>query len=326
MQAQQAQALIMSAVSADLEALDNEIRQQLGTQIPLVEQVAQYIIASGGKRMRPIMALLAAQALGQQGLPFQRLAVVVEFIHTATLLHDDVVDQSAQRRGRQTANLRWGNAPAILVGDFLYSRAFQIMVGLCSMPVMDVFAQATNRIAEGEVWQLMYVGDLDLSQETYLEIVQAKTAELFSAAIQGAAALAGESAEQLGRWRDYGIAMGIAFQIMDDVLDYQGEAANLGKNVGDDLAEGKMTLPMILLRQLGSESEQQLLAQAITERDISKMPELIAAVQRSGALAQTKSLAMDYVARAKAAIADVPQSAAKQALLALADLAVLRES
>lgn len=326
MQAKQAQALITAAVQDDLLALNNEIVAQLGTQIPLVEQVAQYIVDSGGKRMRPVMSLLAAQALGGGGQMFHRLGVVVEFIHTATLLHDDVVDQSEKRRGRQTANLRWGNAPAILVGDFLYSRAFQIMVALGSMKVMDIFAQATNRIAEGEVWQLMHIGDLDISQETYLSIVQAKTAELFSAAIEASAALAGEAGEQLGRWHDYGIAMGIAFQIMDDVLDYQGDAANLGKNVGDDLAEGKMTLPMILLRQLGSEPEQQLLSQAISERDISKMPELIAAVQRSGALVQTKSLAMEYVTKAKQAIAGLPESTAKQALLALADLAVLRDS
>lgn len=326
MQAKQVQAQIMAAVAGDLQALDQEIVAQLGTQVPLVELIAQYIVQSGGKRMRPVMALLAGQALDRYGPEFHRLGVIIEFIHTATLLHDDVVDGSDLRRGRQTANLRWGNAPAILVGDFLYSRAFQIMVSLGNMQVMEIFAEATNRIAEGEVWQLSHVGNVDLDQVTYLAIIQAKTAELFSAATMAAAALAGQPADQLEPWRQYGRHLGTAFQLMDDVLDYQGDAEALGKNVGDDLAEGKMTLPLILLRQQGTSAQKDLVAQAISEKNLRLLEPLVAEVRASGALAQTQAQAVEQAELAKASLASLPASEAKDGLLALADLAVLRSA
>ena len=307
-----------------MAAVNQVIRQQLHSEVPLVNQIAEYIISAGGKRIRPVLVLLMANAYQYQGSRHHELAAIVEFIHTATLLHDDVVDESSLRRGRQTANALFGNAASVLVGDFLYSRAFQMMVGINSMQVMQILADATNVIAEGEVLQLLNMHDPDVSEERYLQVIRSKTAKLFEAAAQIGALIAGASTEQIEAAAEYGRSLGTAFQLIDDALDYSGNAEEIGKNVGDDLREGKPTLPLIYLMKHGTEEQRNLVRACIEQGDESKFEAILAAITNSGALDYTKDEASKAALRATNAIASLTESPYKQALLTLASFAVDR--
>lgn len=317
---------VMSLVANDLELVNKEILSQLGSRVPLVEQIAEYIVDSGGKRIRPILAVLVAGALGQKNAHTYTLAAIIEYLHTATLLHDDVVDDSSMRRGRQTANLKWGNSPSILVGDFLYSRAFQMMVQLNSMSVMRILGEATNKIAEGEVWQLMNARNPDVDEATYMQVIQAKTAELFSAATASSAALAGASAKQEQALYQYGIHLGLAFQLIDDVLDYEGDAKTLGKNVGDDLAEGKPTLPLIYAMQTGNSEQTRIIRHAIEEGDLNALASVLQAVQATGAIDYARQQAEKQADLAIACLSGLSESDYKTALIELAHMSVKRDA
>lgn len=298
--------------------VDKVISARLDTGVPLVSQVSRYIIAAGGKRLRPALLLLMCGALGYTGQQRFNLAAVVEFIHTATLLHDDVVDESTMRRGRPTANESFGNAASVLVGDFLYSRAFQMMLDSRDMRVMEILADATNVIAEGEVLQLMNMGDASLDEAAYLHVIRSKTAKLFEASTQLAAVLAGVPADVEAACACYGQALGTAFQVVDDVLDYAGDAAETGKNVGDDLREGKTTLPLILAMQRGRPEQAELIRSAIQQGDVSQLPQLIAVVKETGALAATRAAAAAEAQRAIDALAMLPSNSFTEGLLQLA--------
>lgn len=311
-------------VADDFSAVDGIIRKQLVSRVPLVEKIGDYIISAGGKRLRPLLVLLAGKALGHHGEDLQLLAATIEFLHTSTLLHDDVVDKSDLRRGRSTANAQWGNAPSVLVGDFLYARSFEMMVTLGSMPVMRIISQATRVIAEGEVLQLSKVRDASTSEETYMEVIRGKTAMLFEASTHSAAALAGATPEQSEALRTFGDHLGIAFQLVDDLLDYRGDAASLGKNVGDDLAEGKPTLPLIYAMREGTAEQASLVRKAIQQGGIEDLESIRAAVETSGALDYTASLARDYAERAIACLASLPASEYRDALIDLSRFAVAR--
>lgn len=313
-------------IAPEMDAVNTVIRQQLHTDVVLVSQIAEYIINAGGKRIRPVLVLLMANAYQYQGQHHHDLAAIVEFIHTATLLHDDVVDESSMRRGRETANALFGNAASVLVGDFLYSRAFQMMVRIDSMRVMQILADATNVIAEGEVLQLLNMHDPDVTEERYLEVIRCKTAKLFEAAAQIGALIAGATETQIDAAGEYGRCLGTAFQLIDDVLDYSGNAAEIGKNVGDDLREGKPTLPLIYLMKNGNESEKQLVRACIEEGDESQFDAILKAITQSGALDYTKQAADKAAEQAGVAIAHLKESDYKQALLALAYLAVNRRT
>ena len=316
---------IYDLIEADMRATDVVIRTRLHSDVPLVQQVAEYIIASGGKRMRPALLLLAAGAMNYaEGSRHHELAAVIEFIHTATLLHDDVVDESSLRRGRKTANAQFGNAASVLVGDFLYSRAFQIMVGVGSMRIMEVLADATNVIAEGEVLQLMNCHDADVDVERYLQVVRYKTAKLFEAAARLGAILgrAGEEAE--AGLAAYGMHLGTAFQIVDDVLDYSGAEGALGKHLGDDLAEGKPTLPLIHVIRHGSAPQSELVRTALEQGGRDAFVPIMEAVVATGALEAAMAVAQDETVLAKSALAGIPDSQYRTALLQLADFAVAR--
>ncbi|MFZ6801831.1 octaprenyl diphosphate synthase [Undibacterium sp. Di24W] len=307
-----------------MDAVNLVIRQQLHSDVALVSQISEYIINAGGKRIRPVLVLLMANAYGYQGQYHYDLAAIVEFIHTATLLHDDVVDESSMRRGRQTANALFGNAASVLVGDFLYSRAFQMMVSINSMQIMQILADATNVIAEGEVLQLLNMHDPDVTEERYLEVIRCKTAKLFEAAAEIGALISGANPTQIVAAGEYGRSLGTAFQLIDDVLDYSGVAEEIGKNVGDDLREGKPTLPLIYLMKNGSSEEKALVKACIEEGDESKFDAILTAITQSGALAYTKGEADKAAARAAQVIHDLPDSVYKQALIDLAFLAVNR--
>ncbi|MBS0428407.1 MAG: polyprenyl synthetase family protein [Proteobacteria bacterium] len=298
--------------------VDKVISARLDTGVPLVSQVSRYIIAAGGKRLRPALLLLMCGALGYTGEQRFNLAAVVEFIHTATLLHDDVVDESTMRRGRPTANESFGNAASVLVGDFLYSRAFQMMLDSRDMRVMEILADATNVIAEGEVLQLMNMGDASLDETAYLHVIRSKTAKLFEASTQLAAVLAGASPELEAACARYGQALGTAFQVVDDVLDYAGDAAETGKNVGDDLREGKTTLPLILAMQRGRPEQAEMVRNAIQQGDVSQLPQLIAIVKETGALDATRASAAAEAQRAIDALAMLPANSFTEGLLQLA--------
>ncbi len=317
---------IKTLVAADMQAVDDFIRARLHSEVVLVRQVAEYIIQSGGKRLRPMLVLLSARACGYEGVQHHALAAVIEFIHTATLLHDDVVDESDLRRGRATANAMFGNAASVLVGDFLYSRAFQIMVSVQSLPVMAVLADATNVIAEGEVLQLLNVHNADIDEADYLRVIQYKTARLFEAATQLGAMLAQVAPPQEAALAAYGRHLGTAFQIIDDVLDYSGDAAVIGKNLGDDLAEGKPTLPLIYLLKQGSAAQQALVRTAIEEGGRGQFEDILAAVQGSGALAYARAAAAREVDAARQAIAVLPEGPYTQALHDMASYAVSRSA
>jgi octaprenyl-diphosphate synthase len=315
---------IYSLIAKDMQAVDTVIRARLYSDVPLVRQIAEYIIAGGGKRLRPALLLLAAGAVEYRGSHHHELAAVVEFIHTATLLHDDVVDESALRRGRNTANAQFGNAASVLVGDFLYSRAFQMMVGVGSMRVMQVLADATNVIAEGEVLQLMNCHNPDLSVEDYLQVVRYKTAKLFEASARLGAILGDASPTVENGFAAYGMHLGTAFQIADDVLDYSGQEGEIGKSLGDDLAEGKPTLPLIHVMKVGSAGQAELVRSALEQGGRDAFPEIIKAVKETGALDAALEVATAEANMAKQALNSVPDSQYLDALLQLATFAVAR--
>ena len=317
---------IYDTVADDFSRVNDLIIKRLSSDVPLVEKIAQYIIESGGKRLRPLLVLLSSQAIGYKGDDHLKLAAVIEFLHTATLLHDDVVDTSDLRRGRSTANARWGNAPSVLVGDFLYARAFEMMVELQSLRIMSVLSRATAVIAEGEVMQLTNVKNPDLSESRYMEVIHNKTAMLFEAASHTGALLAGASNDQEIALRDYGKHLGLAFQLVDDVLDYRGDAEAMGKNVGDDLAEGKTTLPLIYAMEKGVESERQLIRQAIRKGGLDDLHAILQIVDRSGALEYTMAKAREQATLAAACLDALPASDHRNAMTLLADLAVSRVS
>jgi octaprenyl-diphosphate synthase len=300
------------------------ISQRLHSDVALVSQIGQYIVTAGGKRIRPRLVLLFANALGHSGEDQHILAATVEFIHTATLLHYDVVDESSLRRGRKTANAVFGNAASVLVGDFLYSRAFQMMVSVGQMRVLEVLADATNVIAEGEVLQLMNMHDPDLAVDEYLRVIRSKTAKLFEASARLGAILAAadESVERASA--EYGRALGTAFQLVDDLLDYDGQTQELGKNVGDDLREGKPTLPLLVAMARGDALERELIRQAIQQGEVTRLPEVIAAVRRTGAIDAARDLALSEAAAARERAAVLPASPFKDALLDLCVRAVNR--
>ncbi len=314
----------LSVIASDMMSVDAAIRSQLHSDVPLVSKIADYIISAGGKRIRPALVLLMANAWGYAGQDHYKLAAVVEFIHTATLLHDDVVDESELRRGRQTANAMFGNAASVLVGDFVYSRAFQMMVSVNSMRVMQILADATNVIAEGEVLQLMNMHDPDVTEERYLQVIRSKTAKLFEAATELGSLLAGAPEEAIGAAAEYGRSLGTAFQLIDDVLDYSGNASDIGKNVGDDLREGKPTLPLIYLMQHGTAQQRALVRECISTGDEAHFDEVLAAITASGALQYTREQAARARDRAKASLASLPSGPFREALLTLADFAVDR--
>jgi octaprenyl-diphosphate synthase len=307
-----------------MKAVDDVIRARLHSDVVLIRQVAEYIIHSGGKRMRPALLLLTAGAAGYQGRDHHVLAAVVEFIHTATLLHDDVVDESDLRRGRQTANAMFGNAASVLVGDFLYSRAFQMMVGVGSMRVMQVLADATNTIAEGEVLQLLNCHEADVSVDDYLKVIRFKTAKLFEAAARLGGILGGVSEDVEQQLAAFGMHIGTAFQLIDDVLDYSADEAEMGKHLGDDLAEGKPTLPLIHVMQHGNADQAGLVRRAIQEGGRDAFAEILEAIRATGALEETRHHAESEAALAKAALAQLPASNFKSALLELCLFAVAR--
>ena len=306
--------------------MDAIIARRLASDVPLVGQVSQYIIAAGGKRLRPALVLLMSGALGYGGPQRLNLAAVVEFIHTATLLHDDVVDESTLRRGRSTANEVFGNPASVLVGDFLYSRAFQMMVEAGDMRVMETLAEATNVIAEGEVLQLMNMHDAGLTEEGYLRVIRSKTAKLFEASARLAALLARSSPTVEQHCADYGQALGTAFQVIDDVLDYDGDVLEMGKNLCDDLREGKVTLPLIIAMQRGTEAERLTIRQAIETGGTEQMMEIIAIVQQTGALQATRDAAAAEALRALNALQTLPQNPYSNALKQLASQLLVRRS
>jgi len=311
-------------VADDFSAVNDLIKQQLCSRVPLVEEVADYLIAAGGKRLRPLLTLLAGRSLGYEGDNLRLLAATIEFLHTSTLLHDDVVDKSTLRRGLATANAQWGNAPSVLVGDFLYARAFEMMVELNSMQVMRIISHATRVIAEGEVLQLSRVHDADTSEADYMDVIRSKTAMLFEAASHSAAALANAPKEQSEALRCYGDHIGIAFQLIDDVLDYQGDSVTMGKNLGDDLAEGKPTLPLIYCMREGTRAQADLVREAI-EQGGGNLAAICRAVKECGALDYTESLARIHGFKAINCLLELPHSDCRMALADLAEFAIERK-
>ncbi len=319
-------AAVKELAADDMAAVDELIRESLATDVKLVSEVAQYIVKSGGKRLRPLLVLLAAGALGVRGQQHIRSAAIIEFIHTATLLHDDVVDESARRRGRDTANQVFGNQASVLVGDFLYSRAFQMMVDIGEMGVMEILADATNTIAAGEVMQLMNVHDPDTTEDNYRQVIYRKTAKLFEAGARLAAVLAGAGQETQQAMLTYGRQLGVAFQLVDDSLDYTSSPEELGKNLGDDLAEGKPTLPLIYAMRNGSAEQTALIRTAIREGGLDRIDEVCKAIESTGALEYTAERAEEAADAAIEAIQGLPESAYKDALVTIAEFAVNRRS
>lgn len=316
--------LFHRVVADDFAAVDEIIRQQLSSRVPLVEKIGDYIISAGGKRLRPLLVLLAGRALDYRQDDLRLLAAIIEFLHTSTLLHDDVVDMSGMRRGRSTANALWGNAPSVLVGDFLYARSFEMMVALGSLPVMRIISQATRVIAEGEVLQLTKVRDANTTEETYMEVIRGKTAMLFEASTHSAAVLAQADPDTAEALRRFGDNLGIAFQLVDDLLDYRGDAETLGKNVGDDLAEGKPTLPLIYTMREGTPEQAALVRQAIQKGGIEDLERIREAVEASGALDYTARLAREYADRAIECLRQLPDSEHRQAMEELTRFSVAR--
>jgi octaprenyl-diphosphate synthase len=312
-------------LAPDMAAVDAVIRARLHSEVVLVNQVGEYIVNSGGKRLRPALVLMSAQAFGYQGTYHHDLAAVVEFIHTATLLHDDVVDESELRRGRETANALFGNAASVLVGDFLYSRAFQMMVETGEMRVMEVLADATNVIAEGEVLQLLNCHDADVDVANYMRVIHCKTAKLFEAAMRLGAILGKVSAAEEEAAAKYGMHLGTAFQLIDDVLDYSADEAQTGKHLGDDLAEGKPTLPLIHAMQKGTPEQAAVVRAAIEEGDVARLPEVQAIIQATGALEFTRQQALLEAEAGCAAISALADTQFKHALLELARFAATRQ-
>ncbi|MET0330595.1 MAG: polyprenyl synthetase family protein [Dyella sp.] len=317
-------ASVRQLAAADMQRVDALIRQRLSSDVVLINQIADHIIASGGKRLRPMLHVLAAGAAGYDGDQQHKLAAIIEFIHTSTLLHDDVVDESDLRRGRKTANALWGNAASVLVGDFLYSRSFQLMVELDDMRIMRILADTTNTIAEGEVLQLLNIGNADVNEAAYLAVIERKTAVLFAAATELGGILGGLPEVQVTALRRYGMELGYAFQIADDLLDYVSDADTLGKNIGDDLAEGKPTLPLIYALQNASPEQAHSLRHAIEHGGLDSLDRIIAAIRDAGALERTHRRAVQHAQAAREALIALPPSAHRQALETLADYAVER--
>jgi octaprenyl-diphosphate synthase len=311
-------------MDADMRQVDVVIRERLASQVALIDQISHYIVNAGGKRLRPMLTLGCASLLGYEGTRHYKLAAAVEFIHTATLLHDDVVDESSLRRGRATANAVFGNAASVLVGDFLYSRAFQMMVSVNRMRVLQVLADATNVIAEGEVLQLMNAGNPDIDEAAYLGVIRRKTAKLFEAAARLGAVLADCTAERETDLARYGMHLGTAFQLVDDILDYSGDLHAIGKNLGDDLAEGKMTLPLIRAIEVGTPDEAATIRHAITGGRLTDFEPVLAVLRRTGALEHARACAQRESDAAAACVAGLPPSPHRENLLELASFAVRR--
>ncbi|XUO85428.1 octaprenyl diphosphate synthase [Halomonas sp. KM007] len=315
-----------AVVADDFEAVNRTIVTQLNSRVPLVETIGQYIIESGGKRLRPLLVLLAARSLGYEGDKHITLATLIEFMHTSTLLHDDVVDESHMRRGKKTANDAWGNAPSVLVGDFLYSRSFQMMVDVGSMHIMAILSGATCVIAEGEVLQLTNIGNPSISEADYFETIQGKTAMLFEAASHSGAVLADATPEQERALQYYGRYLGLAFQLIDDLLDYQGDADAMGKNVGDDLAEGKPTLPLIHAMERGTPEQAKLIRQVIRKGGLEQLDEVLEIIHATGALTYTRDRAIEMADKALAELNALPESPFRDSMAQLARLAVERQA
>ena len=319
-------AAVLTLVADDMQAVDQIIRHRLQSEVQLVSQVSEYLVAAGGKRLRPALLLLMCGALGFDGGHRLSLAAVVEFIHTATLLHDDVVDDSTLRRGRATANSVFGNPASVLVGDFLYSRAFQMMVEVGDMRVMQTLSEATNVIAEGEVLQLMNMHDASLSEDSYLRVIRSKTAKLFEASARLAALLAQSPSAVEDACAEYGQALGTAFQVIDDLLDYSGDAVLMGKNLGDDLREGKATLPLIIAMQRAAPLERAVVAGAIQTGSTTEMPKIMAIVKATGALQATEEAAAAEARRALGALKNLPANIYRDALEQLASQLLVRQA
>jgi octaprenyl-diphosphate synthase len=317
---------VLAAIADDMRAVDQLIRHRLASEVVLINQISEYIINSGGKRLRPALLLLVANALGVTSPHRFELAAVIEFIHTSTLLHDDVVDESDLRRGRQTANALFGNAASVLVGDFLYSRSFEMMVSVDNMRVMQILARATNVIAEGEVLQLLNMHDPDVDEARYLQVIKYKTATLFEAATQLAAVLANADAQTEAAVLEYGGRLGTAFQLMDDWLDYAGDTDAMGKNAGDDLREGKPTLPLIHVLQHGTPEERALVREAIENGGTDKFEPILAAITRTGALDYTLARAQEEADAAAQIISTLPSSQYKNSLLELCSYSIARRT
>jgi octaprenyl-diphosphate synthase len=316
---------IVSLSAADMAQVDTYIHSSLQSDVVLINQIANYIVSSGGKRLRPMLLTLSAHACGYRGQDHIPLAAIIEFIHTATLLHDDVVDESDLRRGKQSAHAVWGNAASVLVGDFLYSRSFQMMVGLDSMRIMEVLADTTNTIAEGEVQQLLNMGDPEVDQQRYMQVIENKTAKLFEAACRLAAIISQQAPETENALAIYGNRLGAAFQVADDVLDYTGETDTMGKNAGDDLAEGKPTLPLIFARDRCNEAERDLLDTAIRNGGVDDLGPILAIIQKTGSLDAAMAVAREKAVEARQAIEVLADSPWRTALEELADYSVSRD-
>jgi octaprenyl-diphosphate synthase len=317
---------VRARIAEDMSAVDALILRSLRSDVVLINQIGAYIVNSGGKRLRPMIVLLAARAAGYSGRRHRDLAAIIEFIHTATLLHDDVVDGSKLRRNRETANEIWGNEASVLVGDFLYSRSFEMMVAVNNMRVMDILSAATNRIAEGEVLQLLNCNNPDTTEQQYLEVIERKTATLFEAGTRLGAVLGGLSETGEQALAAYGLQLGIAFQLVDDVLDYSADGETLGKNIGDDLAEGKPTLPIIQAISAGTRAQQIVLRRAVETGGVEHIDRVMEAIESTDAIAYTAGLAEAAARRAKQALRVLPASADREALETLADFAVRRAS
>lgn len=310
-------------VASEFAIVNRIIVDQLQSDVGLVENIGHYIVDAGGKRLRPVLVLLSALANQYQGHNHLKMAAVIEFIHTATLLHDDVVDVSSLRRGRETANAQWGNAPSVLVGDFLYSRAFQMLVEIADMPIMGVMADATNLISEGEVQQMANAGNSQITEGTYRQVIYRKTARLFEAAAQVGACLAGSGQSAMA---SYGKHLGMAFQIVDDVLDYQGDLDKTGKNIGSDLAEGKMTLPLIFARDNAGPEAAKLICESVSQRTSQHFDTILRYIQNCGGLTYSLATAEKEVTAAKAALSGLPNSQYKDVMYQLANFSLSRDA
>ena len=315
---------VLALIEDDFAAVNCLIASQLTSRAPLVEEIGHYLIESGGKRLRPALVLLAARCCGYKGKRHIALATITEYLHTATLLHDDVVDRSKLRRGRLTANSLWGNAPSVLVGDFLYSRAFQLMVELDSKAVLSILADATNLIAQGEVMQFSDVGNLGITEERYMEVIRCKSALLFQAAAQSGAVLGGGSPEQVAALRNFGLEFGMAYQLVDDWLDYAGDAKSMGKNAGDDLAEGKLTLPLIFTLANGAGAQVDVVRESLITRSAARLGDVLSVVKACGALDYTRAAALRHSQRALQCLAPLPSNEYREALRAFTEFAQAR--
>jgi octaprenyl-diphosphate synthase len=314
----------LDLTSSDLKQVDALILENLNSNVALVEHIGEYLVQAGGKRLRPMLSLISAKALGFEHASIFQLATAVEFIHTATLLHDDVVDESNLRRGRDTANAKWGNAPSVLVGDFVYSRAFQLLVKIGNLEVLDILSETTNVLAEGEVLQLVNAGDASLSERDYYQVIRAKTAKLFEAACEGSAILASATTEQRKQLATFGDQLGIAFQLVDDLLDYIGNVDTMGKNVGDDLAEGKTTLPLIHAMKYASAEDAGTIRTALQTKNTDQIDDIIRIVEATGSLNYTRDAAYRAIETAKGALSEIPASAYRNALEEIADYCIAR--